>query len=278
VEGRAQRLAERARAERQRHRSLDAVFDMVDRDGEVAGGIIAGALAYRLFLWLLPLALVAVAGLGIAADAADRSPESAATSAGLGGLVSDSIAGAAKSSNRWYALLVGIPVLVYVTRSVLRGLIAAHRLVWADVRAAAPRATVVGTLRLLVLLFCLFVLGGLSSAVREWSETIGLLWMVAIGLAYAGVWLLVSLRLPHRGAPTSALIPGALLFGLGVQLIHVFSVYFLEPWALSKQGTYGALGIAAALLLGLFVFCRLIVAAAVLNATLWQRRGGEGAN
>jgi uncharacterized BrkB/YihY/UPF0761 family membrane protein len=250
---------------------------VVERDGEVAGGIIAGALAYRLFLWLLPLALVAVAGLGIAADSADRSPESTAESAGLGGLVSDSIAGAAKSSNRWYALLVGIPVLVYVTRSVLRGLIGAHRLVWTDVRAAAPRPTVVGTLWLLVLLLGLFVLTGLASAVREWSAALGLLSTVVIGLAYAGVWLLVSLRLPHRGAPTSALLPGALLFGFGVQLIHVFAAYFLQPWALNKQGTYGALGVAAVLLLGLFVLCRLIVAAAVLNATLWQRRGGESA-
>jgi uncharacterized BrkB/YihY/UPF0761 family membrane protein len=277
VQERAQRLTERAQAERRRHRSVDAAFDIVDRDGEVGGGIIAGALAYRLFIWLLPLALVAVAGLGIAADSADRSPESAAESAGLGGLVSDSIAGAAKSSNRWYALLVGIPVLVFVTRSLLRVLIGAHRLVWADVRAAAPRPTVVGTLRLLVLLLCLFVLSGLASAVREWSGEIGVLSTVVIGLPYAGVWLLVSLRLPHRGAPTSALIPGALLFGFGVELIHVFTAYFLEPWALAKQGTYGALGMAAALLLGLFVFCRLIVAAAVLNATLWQRRGGEGA-
>ena len=47
---------------------------MVNRDGDIGGGIIAGALAYRLFIWLLPLALVAVAGLGIAADAADETP------------------------------------------------------------------------------------------------------------------------------------------------------------------------------------------------------------
>jgi uncharacterized BrkB/YihY/UPF0761 family membrane protein len=276
VRERAERLAERAQAERRRHRSVDAVFDIVDRDGEVAGGIIAGALAYRLCIWLLPLALVVVAGLGIAADSTDRSPESAADSAGLDGLVSESIEGAARSSNRWYALLVGIPVLLFATRSVLRALIGAHRLVWADVRAAAPKPTVVGTLRLLVLLLSLLVVGGLASAVRDWSGAFGLLSMVVIGLAYAGVWLLASLRLPHRGAPTRALIPGALLFGLGVQLIHVFTAYVLEPWALSKHGTYGALGVAAALLLGLFVLCRLIVAAAVLNATLWQR-GGEGA-
>jgi len=50
---------------------------MIDRDGEVAGGILAGALAYRLFIWLLPLALIAVAGLGFAADVASESPEDA---------------------------------------------------------------------------------------------------------------------------------------------------------------------------------------------------------
>jgi len=69
------RLAERAEAERQRHRSVDALYEMVGRDAEVGGGIIAAALAYRLFIWLLPVALVAVAGLGIAADASSGSPE-----------------------------------------------------------------------------------------------------------------------------------------------------------------------------------------------------------
>ena len=60
---------------------------MVDRDAEVGGGIISAALAYRLFIWLLPLTLVVVAGLGIAADASSGSPEEAARSLGFEGLV-----------------------------------------------------------------------------------------------------------------------------------------------------------------------------------------------
>src|SRR5262249_19577333 len=109
----AQRLAQRAQVERGRHRSVDAVFEMADRDSEVGGGIIAGALAYRLFIWLLPLALIAVAGLGIAADASSKSPEEAAKSLGLEGVISNSIANAANSPNRWYALVIGIPVLIW---------------------------------------------------------------------------------------------------------------------------------------------------------------------
>ena len=97
IQARGQRLAERAEAERARHGSVDAAFEMVDRDLEVAGGIIAGAIAYRLFIWLLPLALVAVAGLGIAAETSSESPQDAAESLGMAGLVSNSVATAAEA-------------------------------------------------------------------------------------------------------------------------------------------------------------------------------------
>jgi uncharacterized BrkB/YihY/UPF0761 family membrane protein len=275
LQARAEQLGNRSRAERERHESVDAVFDMVDRDGEIGGGIMAGALAYRFFIWLLPLVLVAVAGLGYAADAESKSPEEAADSLGVGGLITSSIAGAADSPNRWYALLVGIPVLLWATRSVLRALIAAHRLVWGHVRSAAPKATPVATLRLLGLLLSLLVISGLASAVRAWSGGAGVVSTLLITLPYAGVWLLVSLRLPHRGSSWTALIPGALLFGLGTELLHAVTAYVIAPYAINKQGTYGALGLAAALLLGLFLLCRLIVSGAVLNATLWERRSDQ---
>jgi uncharacterized BrkB/YihY/UPF0761 family membrane protein len=271
VQARAERLEARAQAERRRHESVDVVFDAVDRDGEVGGGIIAGALAYRFFIWLLPLALVAVAGLGFAAESANESPEETADSVGLAGLVSGSIARAADSPNRWYALLVGIPILVWVTRSLLRALIGAHRLVWTDIRAAAPRPTFPAALRLLVLLLCVVAASALASSARAWSGGAGLISTLLVALPYAGLWLLVSLRLPHRDAPWTALIPGAILFGVGLEILHVIGAYFIAPYAITKQGTYGALGAAAALLLGLFFLSRLIVAAAVLNATLWER-------
>ncbi len=267
-----ERLAERAQAERTRHRSVDAVFEMVERDSEVGGGIIAGALAYRLFIWLLPVALIAVAGLGFAADASSESPEEAAESLGLEGLISSSIANAADSPNRWYALLVGIPVLVWATRSVLRVLIGAHRLVWTDDRTMSPKPQLVPSLRLLLLLLCFGVVSTAASTMRAWSTGPGALATVVSLVPYAGLWLLVTVRLPHRDAPWTALIPGAAVFAVGLQLLHVVLVYVITPWALAKQGTYGALGVGAALLVSLFLVSRLAVAAAVVNATLWARQ------
>jgi len=271
LQARAKRIAARADAERANHRTLDAAFEIVDRDTEVGGGIIAGALAYRLFIWLLPFALVLIAGLGFAAGASSTSPESAAKSLGLAGLVSNSIASAAKGSARWYALAVGVPVLLYVTRSVLRGLIGAHRLVWVDVRAAAPRPRAKATLRLLGLLLCLFVLSGAAEAARAHSFWFGLLASVVLIVPVTGLWLLISIRLPHRDADWVWLIPGAILFAAGTEMLELVGAYLMAPWALSKQGTYGALGLAAALLFALYLISRLIVGTAVLNATLWER-------
>jgi membrane protein len=272
IRGDARRLAERAERERARRPAVAAVFDMAERDAEVGGGIIAGALAYRLFIWLLPLALVAVAGLGIAADASSETPEEAATSLGFEGLVSSSIANAADSPNRWYALLIGIPALIWVTRSLLRALIGAHRLVWTDERTRSPKPKLGATVRLLVLLLSFGVVSAAASAVRAWSTGPGVLATLAAFAGYAGLWLLVSLQLPHRSAGWVELLPGALVFGIGAEVLNVVVAYVITPWALAKQGTYGALGLAAALLFGLFLISRLVVGAADVNATLWERR------
>lgn len=276
VRGDAERLTQRAQAERRRHRSVDAVFEMIERDSEVAGGILAGALAYRLFIWLLPLALVAVAGLGIAADASSGSPEEAAKALGVDGLVSGSITQAAESPNRWYAIVIGIPVLVWVTRSLLRALIGAHRLVWMDLRTAAPRPTLLAALRLLGLMLAFATVVALVQALRAWSGVPGLLATLLAIVPYVGFWLLVSVQLPHRGASWVALVPGALLYGVGSEILNVVVAYVITPYALAKEGTYGSLGLAAALLLGLFLVSRLAVAAAVVNATLWERRETTG--
>ena len=213
--------AERAQLERQRHSTVAAIFEMADHDSEVGGGIMAGALAYRLFIWLLPLALVAVAGLGIAANASSRSPESEADSLGLAGLVSSSVAGAANSPARWYALLFGIPILIYTTRSVLRTLIVVHRLVWTDVRAAVPKPTTAATLRLLAVLLGFFVVSTAATAARALSGGAGVLATLLIPVPYAALWLLISMRLPHRDAPWRALVPGAVLLGVGLEALHV---------------------------------------------------------
>lgn len=269
-----ERIANLAEGARGRHASIDIAFTSVDREGEVGGGIMAGALAYRLFIWLLPFALVLIGVLGLVSDATSDTPRDTASYVGVAGLVSRSVAEAAQATGHWYALAIGLPILVWTTRSLLRALIVVHRLVWGEARRAAPKPTLRASLRTLLLLVALFLVLPLSHALWDFG------WILAAvldALLYGALWLVASIRLPHRDAPWRALVPGSLLFAAGALVLGALSAYVLGPYASSREDTYGALGLASALLLGLYLINRLVVAAAVLNATLWERRSIQGA-
>src|SRR3954449_1817543 len=275
AQARARQVAERATLERRRHSSVDAVFEMVDRDGEVAGGIIAGALAYRLFIWLLPLGLVFVGGLGVVADLVSDSPKQIGTNLGIGGIISSSLHSASDSHSAWYALIVGVPILLYATRSVLRVLIGTHRLAWGDVRDARPKPTYLDAAKLLGVLIAFFVLAGFAGWARARSPAAGLAATILVIVGFTGLWLWTSTRLPHRDAGWVDLLPGAMAVGIGVGILQIFAAYLLAPYALQKQGTYGALGLAAAVLLSLWALGRLLIGGAEINATLWERKKRE---
>ena len=90
-------LRSRVEAARRRHKSLDLALEVVERDSTIGGGMLGGALAYRLFVFLLPLSLFLVAGLGIYADTTEQSPSEVASRSGLTGLVAKEVAAAATS-------------------------------------------------------------------------------------------------------------------------------------------------------------------------------------
>ena len=273
LKARAKQAAERGEELRRRHGAVDVVYVIVERDGDLGGGIMSGALAYRLFIWLLPFGLVVVGGIGLAASAVSESPESAARSVGISGLVANSIAEASQGSSRWYALAIGVPVLVWASRSLLRALLVVHRLVWGDLRRVVPKPTFGASIRLLVLLIAYFAIREAANWIESWTGSVVLSTLVGLGSVFAW-WLFLSWRLPHGNAPWHALLPGAAVVAVGMELISIAGIYLIAPRVESSQSAYGALGIAATLLFGLYIVSRLIVASAVLNATVWDRRSG----
>ncbi|MFZ2012227.1 MAG: hypothetical protein WAV00_00200, partial [Nocardioides sp.] len=68
-------------AARERHETVRFVFTAADHDRTTGGPLLAGALAFRLFLWLLPAGLVVVAVLGFFSPG---SSGRAASGAGIG--------------------------------------------------------------------------------------------------------------------------------------------------------------------------------------------------
>jgi membrane protein len=92
-------------------------------------------------------------------------------------------------------------------------------------------------------------------------------YLVIVGMA----WLFVSVKLPHGDVTWHALLPGAFLVGVGLLSVNAFNVYVTARMVDNQANTYGALGIAAALLFSLVLVGRVIVVSAELNASLAER-------
>ena len=270
-----------ARLERARSRSMvvDTMVGVVRRERPVAVGILAASLAFRLFAMLVPLCYVLVAGLGFAAD---RAAEEASPRGGnrLGDLVIASVAVATRTSGRgrWLALILGGVATLVAASAVLEVLRWVHLLAW---RMAPARGHVSGwvVLGLVTGLAVACLTATLAEQAR--ADAKGLASEVTVLLTTAGVqlvvlavlWLALTMAMPRPiGVAWTAMVPGACLFAVGyMAFVLTVSLYF-APRAARASTVYGSLGVALTLLVSLFLFARLAVAAAELNAILWERR------
>ena len=98
----------------------------------VGGTVLAGALAYRIFIWLLPLTLVVVLGLGLLAGSADRRGRDPRRRRADG--IPREVGRRGGRGTRGWALVaglvVGLVVLVYQSYALLRAVRAVTALAW----------------------------------------------------------------------------------------------------------------------------------------------------
>jgi uncharacterized BrkB/YihY/UPF0761 family membrane protein len=98
--------------------------------------------------------------------------------------------------------------------------------------------------------------------------------------AYAitpAIWVLVSSVLPNGALHWRQFVPGALLFSVAVSVVHVLVVLVMFPYLEQKEATYGALGLAAGIMLALYALGWAVIQAAALNAELVARHDRDGA-
>ena len=167
-------------------------------------------------------------------------------------------------------LTAGISLMVVAGVSALRALERVHATAW-DVRPSRVAGYVVSGVGFSIVFGGLIALNGVVGWARH-SHAVDRSLYLAVGLLAGAVWLLVSSWLPPGNVPWKALLPGALVVGIGVAAMEVATVYFLGPELAKKSQIYGALGAAALLLLWLYLLGRLMIASAILNASLWERR------
>ena len=268
-----------------RSRSLvvDTAVGVIQRERPVAVGILAGSLAFRLFALMIPFTYVLVAGLGFAAQA---SAEEARPQVGdrLGDLLVASMAAATRNSDRgrWLALIIGGFATLLAAAAVLEVLRWVHLLAWRlpPTRARTNLWLVLGLVGGFAVVFASSALAEEARADAEGlaSELTVILTSAGVELVVLAVlWLALTWTMPRpRGVPWTALVPGAGLFAVGFIAFNLAVSLYFAPRAARASTVYGSLGLALILLVSLFLFARMAVAAAELNATLWERRHPAG--
>jgi uncharacterized BrkB/YihY/UPF0761 family membrane protein len=271
------RLFSRLEAERSEHASVEVTFRWLRRDKEIAGGVLGGGLAYRFFFWVLALSLISAGGLGFAAHS-NADVEEGAADAGLSDSVRATVATAAAQSEngRWWLLLLGVFFTLWFSLGLLRALRLVHSAAW----RIPPQPLLKGprSVALVVALpFALAAFGAGAGWIRSHvGDFPGLLATLATCAGFGLLWLWVSMSLPSPDVPWTAFVPGAILFAVGLEALHLLTVYYLAERLATQSALYGALGLAASLLFYLFLIGRGVVWSAELNAVVWDlRRAGR---
>ncbi len=247
------------------------------RDAAIGGSVLGAALAYRIFIWLLPFALVVVLGLALFVDQTDRNVGELLDGAGITGFIAGSVGEASEGTRGWAvatALVAALFVLAYQSAALLRSLRAVTALAWHLPVTKTP-SPARSTLLFLGWLVAFMVVGSSAAPIRR---ALDFPLHVAVdaftyGVIVTTMWLVLSwFLLPHDAESIRELLPGALLVGVGIAAIGLFNTLVLFPWLAEREETYGVLGIAAGLLFGFFLFGRTAELAAALNATLAEER------
>jgi uncharacterized BrkB/YihY/UPF0761 family membrane protein len=289
-EGRIQRTTRRARAEQEKltrraeatlgkleaarpdNPVVDAVFRTYERDTATGGVVLAGALAFRVFLFLIPYAFVIVVGFGAAASAAESDPSDLARKAGIAGILAHAIGTTRDLSwtERIVSIVVGLFAVFLASRGLLKVLRVVHALAW-RVRAGKFESLTKASVVLVGLVTVGVVMSILVGKLRSYSFIAGLFGVFLSALIPFGIWIIVSWKLPNRATRWEEVVPGAALFGVGALALHAITIYWIAREVEHKSDTYGAIGGALAILLWAYILGRIMAAAAVLNMALWEQ-------
>ena len=252
---------------------VDVIAGIYRRDRESAGPVMGSAIAFRLFLFFVPLLLMVVGIAGFASGFVTA--RAVSRTAGISGSLGAEIGEAFHQPGftRWFAVLFGLFGVLTAGRSLSRVLGAASAAAWrlplSGSRASLRAAGVVAGL------ICgMAVIAVLVNRAREdlGLGVAGLAFVPAL-VIYGLAWLGVSMMLPRVTDDPGALLPGSLLVALTITVMHAVSEFYLPDRLSRASQLYGAIGATVVTLGWFFILGRGIVLAMELNAAIYERYG-----
>lgn len=246
--------------------------ELWESDERIAGPVLSTAVAFRLFMLLVPLLLIMVAVVGFLH--VSGSTDAVADHLGFSQILVDTFdrVGDDAASSRWIILWVGVVAMAVAIRSIAMTLEVVHRNAWGTGAVTRMSRTIDYMTALgVALVIVAYVVG--AQWVRVHVSGGGVFASFIIGIGTVLAYLAIMEILPTaRGAGWRDLLPGALLIGAGTQLLHYLTVFHFADKVGRASATFGPLGIAVAALAWLYLIGRLMVLAPILNATIWRAR------
>jgi membrane protein len=263
----------RIRREGERRDWVHVLLDTYDRDQRRAGGLLSGGLAFRLFVWSLPFALVLVTSLGFLVDSIDRTVESLGRDSGLSATIVDAVSKGVETSsrNRFALLVLGLVLLFMASTSALRALNVVSIIAW-ELEPRAPRRMFVGSIAFALIITALAAIHLVANPLYGGGFGTDLLATLALTAADTAVAYAALSRLPHGATDGRTLLPGALLFGVGIEVLRLVTAVYLVGKISRIGDLYGSLGLAVVILAWLYLIGRLVVTGCMLNASVAHGR------
>ncbi len=245
-----------------------------ERFSEVHGGYLAAAITLAGFISIFPLLLVAVAAVGFLSVDANL-PGELVGRLGLTDKAADAMLAAIDTARRSRHGALGLGTLGLLWSGL--GLVAAIQYAFDNVWQVKGRG-------IRDKLFGLVWLGGTAVIL---TASIGVTWalkllpwwlapasiVAALGVNCA-LWLWTLKTLLHVEVPWRALLPGAVLGAVGLEVLKVVGGIYVPQVVKQSSALYGSMGVVFAILTWLFFFGRLAVYVAVLDVVRWEEDHG----
>jgi membrane protein len=245
------------------------------RYGELNGNYLASAVTLAAFMSLFPLLLVAASVLGFIVSGKPDVASKLIENMGLTGSAADTVRQMISSAenSRQAASIIGLGGLLWTGLGLVAAMQYAVNTPW-QITGRGMKDKLSALLWLAgfgPLFLATFGVAAVLNFLPALLSPLGVLVGLALNTA---MWLWTFKVLLHRKVGWRALLPGAILGGVGLEVLKLVGAVYVPRLVTSASALYGSLGVVFAILAWMLFFGRLIVYASTLNVVLWEGTHG----
>lgn len=259
----------------ERWKWIGTVLSVQKRYRELNGTYLASSVTLSSFLSLFPLLLFAIAIIGFFSAGSPTLAGDVIERLGVSGDAAEGITAALDNAerSRRAASVIGIVGLLWSGLGLVAAVQYAINAAW-QVTGRGWRDKAKGMTWLAGATLLFLTSFATSAVIRVRPGLLAPLGILAGLSVNLGLWLWTFKVLASRDVGWKALLPGAVVGAVGLEILKAVGAFYVPRAVASASALYGTLGVVFATLAWLLFFGRLVVYAAVVNVVRWEEDHG----